>query len=197
MQKEFENDLLSCWKLLKEDGIILYPTDTVWGLGCDATQEKAVQRIIALKKRPENKSFVVLVANLLQLEQYVGTVNKEVIAYLDKAPKPTTVIYPKADGLAPSVLAADGSVAIRICKDPFCLALLKGMGQPLLSTSANISGVPAPAIYVEIDQDIKNGVDYVVSYRQGDSHRASPSAIIKWGSKAPGSGQSELMVLRP
>lgn len=180
MHKDFESDLANCLDCMQAEGIFLYPTDTVWGLGADASNEAAVQRIMHLKNRPVNKSFVVLVANNAQLAAYVNNIDNRLQPYLEQFEKPTTVIYPEARGLAPSVIAEDGSVAIRICKDPFCQELLLKSGKALLSTSANLSGHPAPGLFSEIELPIIQGVDYVVRYRQGDEHRAAPSTIIKW-----------------
>jgi len=180
MQKDFEIDLARCISCMEAGGIFLYPTDTVWGLGADATNEAAAQRIMHLKNRPPHKSFVILVANQQQLSEYVSDIDDRIQTYLTQFKKPTTVIYPDAAGLAPTVIAADGSVAIRICKDPFCQALLLRSGKPLLSTSANLSGQPAPALFSEMAPAIVKGVDYVVSYRQGDTTPGEPSTIIKW-----------------
>lgn len=180
MHKDFEIDLRQCLSCLETDGIFLYPTDTVWGLGADASNETAVQRIMHLKNRPANKSFVVLVADQMQLAQYVTDIDQRIQPYLRQFHKPTTVIYPGAHGLAPTVIAADGSVAIRICNDPFCQELLRRSGKALLSTSANLSGQAAPALYAEIDAAIIQGVDYVVRYRQDETERSAPSTIIKW-----------------
>ena len=181
MQKDFENDLVHCSSCMATSGIFLYPTDTIWGLGADARDEAAVQRIIALKKRPAHKSFVILVAGLEQLKDYVAApVDAQLIHYLNTVQKPTTVIYPGAKHLAPSVIAEDGSVAIRICLDPFCQALISRTRRPLLSTSANISGEPSPGLYKEISTQLIEGVDYVVQHRQQEDSKSSPSSIIKW-----------------
>lgn len=161
-------------------GIILYPTDTIWGLGCDATNEAAVRKIINLKQRPAHKSFVVLVASERDVMQYVSAVDLAVFDYLDKQTKPTTVIYKGAIGLADNVLAADGSVAIRICKDEFCKTFIKRFRKPIVSTSANISNESSPSLFSEINPIIKNGVDYLVKHRQEEISPASASSIIKW-----------------
>lgn len=197
MQKEFEKDLSSCSEWLQGNGIILYPTDTVWGLGCDATNEVAVQRIMALKNRPENKSFVVLVKNEQQLQLYVNNLDPKVLNYLRTVRKPTTVIYPDVRGLAPSVTAADGSAAIRICPDAFCQALLEKLNIPLLSTSANYSGQPTPAVFSETDPGIQKGVDYVVHYRRDDLQRVPPSTIIKWEKATAEGDNGHIHVIRP
>ena len=176
----FQTDIEECLKILNSGGIILYPTDTVWGLGCDATNKEAVEKIIAIKERPAQKSFVVLIATERDLLKYVASVDLTVFDYLQQTTKPTTVIYDYALGLAENAVAENGSVAIRICKDDFCKTLIKRFRKPIVSTSANISGEKTPAIFREISDKIKQGVDYVVHYRQNDEQIAAPSAIIKW-----------------
>lgn len=176
----FENDILECLEVLKNGGTILYPTDTIWGIGCDATNAEAVEKIFALKQRPAQKSFVALVADEREILKYVASPDLAVFDYLDRTQKPTTVIYEHALGLAENVLADDGSVAIRICKDEFCKHLIKRFRKPIVSTSANISGRPSPALFKEIDPAIIEGVDYVVKHRQDEDSKAAPSSIIKW-----------------
>ncbi|MGF7230474.1 L-threonylcarbamoyladenylate synthase [Arachidicoccus sp.] len=180
MSKEFEKDVVNCLNTLHNGEVILYPTDTVWGLGCDATNEAAVQKIIEIKNRPANKSFVVLVESKQRLQQYVKELDKKVLQYLQLAQKPTTVVYENAIGLAPSVVAVDLSIAIRICADEFCKEIIRGLDKPLLSTSANKSGEPSPRIFREISNKIAEEVDYIVKYRQDDERIASPSTIVKW-----------------
>jgi len=178
---DFANDIEQSLSTLHSGGVILYPTDTIWGLGCDATNETAVEKIINLKERPAHKSFVVLVASERDVLQYVSAVDLAVFDYLDKQTKPITVIYQGAIGLADNVLAADGSVAIRICKDEFCRTLIKRFRKPIVSTSANISNQPSPSMFLEINPILKKGVDYLVKYRQEETNPASASSIIKWG----------------
>ena len=177
---DFSNDIERCLEVLHAGGIILYPTDTIWGIGCDATNAKAAEKIIALKQRPAAKSFVVLVASEREVLQYTAAPDLAVFDYLDKTTKPTTVIYEHALGLAENVLADDGSVAIRICNEEFCKHLIKRFRKPIVSTSANISGEPAPSNFASINQAIIDGVDYVVKYRQDDVSEAKASSIIKW-----------------
>ena len=177
---DFDIDIEQCLKVLKRGGIILYPTDTIWGIGCDATNSLATEKIIALKQRPSEKSFVVLVASERDVLQYVAAPDLAVFDYLEKAERPTTVIYEHALGLADNVIAEDGSVAIRICRDEFCKYLIKRFRKPMVSTSANLSGEPSPASFREINELIIRGVDYVVQYRQKDVLKAVPSSIIKW-----------------
>ena len=176
----FDTDIENCLRVLHGGGIILYPTDTIWGIGCDATNAAAVEKIIELKNRPQQKSFVVLVASEREVLQYVAAVDLSVFDYVNEATNPTTVIYNDALGFAENILANDGSVAIRICKDEFCKHLIKRFRKPIVSTSANISGMPAPAAFCEVDAQIKSGVDYVVEHRQNEDTPAKPSSIIKW-----------------
>lgn len=176
----FEEDIRQCLQVLKAGGVILYPTDTVWGLGCDATNSDAVEKIFRIKRRDESKSMIVLLADGREVIQYVVEPDLRVFDYLDEAIKPTTVIYEGATGFAQNLIAADGSIAIRVTKDEFCKHLIKRLRKPLVSTSANISGSPAPANFTEITPDILGSVDYVVKYRQEDTRQATPSAIIRW-----------------
>ena len=176
----FENDIQSCLDVLRNGGIILYPTDTIWGIGCDATNTKAVEKIYRLKKRPDEKSMIILVADEKDVLQHVAHPDLRVFDHLKQIKKPTTVIYDGAIGLADNLISSDGSIAIRICKDEFCRHLIKRFRKPIVSTSANISGKPSPKIFSEITVDIKNGVEYVVQYRQGDISAAQASSIIRW-----------------
>ncbi|MBN9299625.1 MAG: threonylcarbamoyl-AMP synthase [Filimonas sp.] len=182
---DFSSDIEKCLEVLHNGGIILYPTDTIWGLGCDATNEAAAEKIMALKQRPQNKSFVVLVASEREVLQYAASPDLAVFDYVAGANKPVTVIYEHAIGLADNVTAEDGSVAIRICNDEFCRHLIKRFRKPIVSTSANLSGDSSPALFKEIVPAIKAGVDYVVQYRQNDEVVAAPSSIIKWGINGP------------
>jgi L-threonylcarbamoyladenylate synthase len=177
---EFQHDIEHSLKVLQAGGLVLYPTDTIWGIGCDATNEQAVDKIFALKQRPEAKSMIVLLADEKELLQYVAHVDLQVFNYLKKAKKPTTVIYDGALGLARNVIHTDGTVAIRIVKDTFCKHLIKRFRKPIVSTSANLSGDPSPATFRDISSAIWQGVDYIVQYRQNDNHIHEPSSIIKW-----------------
>lgn len=175
----FENDIQNCLTVLQNGGLILYPTDTIWGIGCDATNEAAVAKIYALKKRPDEKSMLVLVADERQLNQYITLPHPEITEYLKTAVKPTTVIYEGAVNLADNLISNDGSTGIRIVKDEFCKQLIKRFRKPVVSTSANISGEAAPQIFSDITTAIRNGVDYIAEHRQAETVAASPSAIIK------------------
>ncbi len=176
----FENDIEQCLKVLKDGGLILYPTDTVWGIGCDATNAAAVQKVYALKKRPDEKAMIVLVADEREVLKYVASPDLQVFDYLQEAKKHTTVIYEGAIGLADNLVAKDGSIAIRICNEEFCRHLIKRFRKPLVSTSANISGEPAAKIFTAISAEIKKGVDCIVNYRQDDKSIAEPSSVIQW-----------------
>jgi len=176
---DFENDVTASLEVLRSGGLILYPTDTIWGLGCDATDEEAVKRIFALKQRPEKKSLVILLAEVRDLLKYVAHPHPETGDIIAGFDRPTTVIYEGALDLAPNVINEDGTVAIRIVQDPFCRHLIKRLRKPLVSTSANISGAPSPASYADIDPVLKSGVDYAVKYRQDENQPAKPSRIIR------------------
>ena len=188
--QEFENDISECLEVLKKGGLILYPTDTVWGIGCDATNETAVARIYRAKKRPDQKSMIVLVADERDVLRYVAQADLQVFDYLRTVTKPTTVVYKDAIGLASNLVSTDGSIAIRICSDHFCRQLLKRFRKPIVSTSANISGEQSPKNFAQIRDDIKTAVDYVVKYRQNDPTLSQPSTIIKWQEDRP-------IILRP
>ena len=175
----FNTDIEACLRVLESGGLILYPTDTIWGIGCDATNESAVEKIFALKKRIETKALIVLIADERSLLQYVASPHIEVFDYIQGVSKPTTIIYENAIGLASNLLAEDGSVGIRICADEFCKHLIKRFRKPIVSTSANVSGFPPPKVFSDIDIAVKEGVDYMVHYRQDDTIPVEPSAVVK------------------
>jgi len=176
----FNTDIEACLRVLESGGLILYPTDTIWGIGCDATNEDAVAKIFALKNRPDSKALIVLIADERSLLQYVASPHIEVFDYIQGVSKPTTIIYENAIGLAGNLLAEDGSVGIRICADEFCKHLIKRFRKPIVSTSANVSGFPPPKVFADIDIAVKGGVDYVVHYRQDDMTPVEPSAVVKF-----------------
>lgn len=176
----FEKDIEQCLDTLKAGGLILYPTDTVWGIGCDATNEKAVEKIYAVKKRSDEKAMIVLVAGEREVLQYTASPDLSVFDYLQQTKKPATVIYDGAIGLADNLVARDGSIAIRICEEIFCKHLIKRFRKPIVSTSANISGHPVAKVFADITEEIKDRVDYIVKYRQDDKTIAEPSSVIKW-----------------
>lgn len=172
-------DIKIAVKILQDGGLILYPTDTIWGIGCDATNANAVEKVFALKQRCDSKALLVLLDNDFRLNQYVSNVPGIAWELIGVSDKPLTIIYPKAKNLAENLIANDGSIGIRITKDEFCQKLISRFKKPLVSTSANISSQPAPAIFDEITEEIKNGVDYIVEWRQEDLTRSEASNIIK------------------
>jgi L-threonylcarbamoyladenylate synthase len=181
---DFTTDLENCLEVLASGGVILYPTDTVWGLGCDATNEQAVQKIINIKGKEENKGLIMLLASERDIIKYVTQIDLSVFDHLNKTEKPTTVIYDGGTGVAENVLAKDGSVAIRLTADEFCRHIVKRFRAPIVSTSANLHGQPTPTSFETIDEVVKQQVDYVVNYRQDDKQVVPSSSIIKWISGA-------------
>ncbi len=175
----FESDIQACMQLIPQHGVWLYPTDTVWGLGCCAHDEEAVARIFEIKRRPANQSFIVLMTDYKQLLRYIANPLPHLPDILSSFDVPTTLVYQNAINLPTSVLAKDGSIGIRITNDPFCRSLIKRMKAPLISTSANISGQPNNGRYHDIPDEIKQGVDYVVTWRQDDTALSTPSQIFK------------------
>jgi L-threonylcarbamoyladenylate synthase len=174
-------DIRSACEVLRKGGIILYPTDTIWGIGCDATNEKAVNRIYEIKKRHDEKSMLVLLDEAVKLPEYVTDVPEMVWNLLEVADKPLTIIYPGGMNLAKNLIAEDGSIGIRIVRDEFCRKLISRFGKPLVSTSANVSGLPWPANFRKVDKCILKLADYVVKWRQDEDTRQKPSGIIKIG----------------
>jgi L-threonylcarbamoyladenylate synthase len=177
---EFEKDILSCIETLKSGGIILYPTDTIWGIGADATNPEAVKKIFELKQRPDGKSMIVLIADSRDIIRYVSRPHPYIAEYLENINRPTTVIYDGVLGLAENLAGEDGSIAIRIVKEDFCRHLIKRFKKPLVSTSANISGVSAPENFAGISEEIKSGVDYIVKFRQHDNRTVKPSLLVRF-----------------
>ena len=173
-------DLAIAITALQNGKTILYPTDTIWGIGCDATNEEACQKIMQLKNRPADKSFVLLADGFQMIEKYIPEFADVCYELADIADKPLTIIYPNARGLAPSVLAADGSVGIRITKDPVCLQLIRSIRKPIVATSANLSGEPSPTVFDDISPEVKNNVDAIVMERLFEKCD-TPSQIIRIG----------------
>jgi len=176
---DFENDIKSCIHTLQQGGTILYPTDTVWGLGCDALNEAAADKIFAIKHRPKEKSMIVLLADARDVIQYVAAPPPDIIAIIESFDRPTTVIYENALGFPSNVVNEYGSVAIRVTTDPFCKALIKRFRKPIISTSANISGQPTPSLFTKVNETIIGNVDYVVQYRQDDERISVPSRLVR------------------
>lgn len=172
------NEINNCNKVLEEGGLILYPTDTVWGIGCDATNPEAVKKVYALKNREDTKTMICLVANQAMLERYVKEVPDVAYDIMDLATKPTTIVFDEPVGIANNLIAEDNTLAIRVASDKFCQYLINKFKKPIVSTSANISGKPTPKQFKDIDEEILKGVDYVVNL-QDENKNASPSSIIK------------------
>ena len=189
-QNRYEKeDLQEALRVLREGGVIVYPTDTVWGIGCDATNAEAVKKIYALKQREDSKSMLVLLDSPAKLNYYIADIPDSAWALLEVADtdgneendevKPLTIIYPNARNLAPNLVAEDGSIGIRITGEPFSKALCEQLRHPIVSTSANISGHPTAHFYHEIEEAILNGADYVCQFRREDQTPHEPSSIIK------------------
>lgn len=180
MDTKLKEEIERACEVLRRGGLILYPTDTIWGIGCDATNEEAVRRVFALKRREEAKSMLVLVDDAGRLASYVDVPE---VAYdlLEVAVRPMTIVYPGARNLAPSLVAADGSVGIRVTGEAFSRGLVARFRRPVVSTSANVSGEPSPGCFAEISETVRAGVDYVVDYRREEREKAAPSSVIKLG----------------
>ena len=171
-------DIDKSLEVLVQGGVILYPTDTVWGMGCDATSPASVERIYAIKQRNEAQSMLTLVDGWDMLARYVGEVPDIAVQLMEKASRPLSIIYPKAKNLAANLIAANGSIGIRIVQEPFCQQLIKAFGKPIVSTSANLSGQPTPGTFEDISGEIMEAVDYIVRWRQDDKQQASASSIV-------------------
>lgn len=177
MKTELENAL----EVLKSGGTVLYPTDTIWGIGCDATNPAAVEKVFLLKGRSEAKSLIILLDNDARISSYVNQVPDVAYDLIEFAENPLTIIFSNAKNLAPGVINADGSVGIRIVRHQFCKDLIQRFRKPIVSTSANVSGNASPANFSEIDKRIRSGVDYVVNLEQDLASTKKPSTIIKLG----------------
>ncbi|MFL9837928.1 L-threonylcarbamoyladenylate synthase [Flavobacterium sp. ST-75] len=180
----------NAYEVIKNGGIILYPTDTVWGIGCDATNEEAIKKIYALKQREETKSMIVLMNGDRMLYNVFNQVPEVAWQILDVTDKPTTLILDNPRNVAKNIVAPDNTLGMRLVKEPFCYKLMERMKRPLVSTSANISGMPTPNSFKEIDHHILDGVDYIVNLHH-DKVAAKPSTIIKLGNDL------QVKVIRP
>ncbi|MCK9638719.1 MAG: L-threonylcarbamoyladenylate synthase [Prolixibacteraceae bacterium] len=185
------DDLKKAVEVLRQGGVILYPTDTVWGLGCDATNPEAVKRVFGIKQREDIKSMLVLIENQNMLNSYVREVPEVAWQLIEVTDKPLTIIYSGAKNLASNLIATDGSVGIRVTTEKFTEQLIQRFRRPIVSTSANISGEPTPQNFDEISEGIKASVDYVVQYRQDDQSKSKPSSILKLGVSG------EIQIIRP
>ena len=183
-------DIKEALEVVKNGGVILYPTDTIWGLGCDATNEKAVEKIYKIKNRADQKSMLVLLDTPGKISSYINEMPEIAWDLIEFSDKPLTIIYPDAKNLAKNLIAPDGSIGIRISNDPFCQKLIQRFKKPIVSTSANLSGEQSPKNFSEISEDIINAVDYVIKWRQDDLSQTNPSSIIKLGANG------EIQILR-
>lgn len=175
----FEEDIKSAVACLRSGGVILYPTDTVWGIGCDATNPEAVKKIFELKQRAEGKSMLALVDGEAMLERTVEEVPEVAWQLIEAAVEPLTIIYDNAKGVAPGVCAPDGSLGVRITSERYSSELCRRLRRPIVSTSANLSGKSTPCAFDDIADEVKNSVDYVAAYRRDDKSRHKASNIIK------------------
>jgi L-threonylcarbamoyladenylate synthase len=176
----FEADIKAAVEILRKGGTILYPTDTIWGIGCNAADPVAVEKVFQLKNRPAEKSMIILLAHERDIVQYVASLDFAVFDLLESQTKPTTVIYDNAVNLPDNLVNQDGSIAIRVVQDEFCKHLIKRLQHPLVSTSANLSGQPSPENFALVTEEIKAAVDYVVQYKQDIVTKQEPSTILRW-----------------
>ena len=174
-------DIKAALDVLQKGGVILYPTDTIWGIGCDACNEEAVKKVYAIKNRIDSKSMLVLMENAALIERYVTEIPDVAYDLIELTDKPLTIIFDGARSLAKNLIAEDGSIGIRITTEKFSSELIRRFKRPIVSTSANISGKPSPSCFGEIEPEIIDAVDYVVKYRQDDLQKSVPSGIIKLG----------------
>jgi L-threonylcarbamoyladenylate synthase len=179
MKTEFGDDIKNALKVLRAGGVILYPTDTIWGLGCDGTNAEAVRKIYSIKQREDSKSLIILVNSTDMLTRYVDNPPDVALQMAELTDRPLTIVYDKGRSLASGVTASDGTVGVRLCYDQFCDELITALRKPLVSTSANISGEDAPALFDEINEEIKAQVDYICLWRQDDRSRAKASSVIR------------------
>ncbi|MEO8087556.1 MAG: L-threonylcarbamoyladenylate synthase [Bacteroidota bacterium] len=183
MNEVMKLEIEKCLEVLKSGGIFLYPTDTIWGIGCDATNEKAVEKIFNLKDRHDSKTMIILLDVTGRLPQYINEIPAQAYELMELSEDPLTIVLPGAKNLANNLIAEDGTVAVRIVMDEFCKNLVGRFRKPIVSTSANSSGENSPADFSEVSMKIKSGVDYIVGLRQQEKVNKKPSTIIKVGLK--------------
>ncbi len=188
--EDINKEVHNAFEVIKNGGIILYPTDTVWGIGCDATSNEAVKKIYELKQREESKSMIVLMNSDRMMYNVFKEIPEVAWEIIEVSDKPTTLILDNPRNVAPNVVAPDNTLGVRLVKEPFCYKLMERMKKPLVSTSANIAGMPTPNSFKEIDHHILDGVDYVVNLHH-DKIAAKPSTIIKLGNDL------QVKVIRP
>lgn len=180
MNEEITNEAIKAFEVLKKGGVILYPTDTIWGIGCDASNEKAINKVFRIKQRVESKALIILLSEKEAIGKYVTKVPLIAFDLMDSIDKPLTIIYPKAKNLPSCLLSSDGSIAIRVTKNEFCSKLIHLLDAPIVSTSANISGELPPLIFKQVCSYIKNKVDYVVKVSQNEINEMKSSTIIRF-----------------
>jgi L-threonylcarbamoyladenylate synthase len=173
------DEVAKALKIIREGGIILYPTDTIWGIGCDATNTEAVNKIYRLKQRDEAKSMIILLDTANRLESYVSDINPLAYDLIEYAENPLTLVLPGAKNISPALISSDGSIGVRIAKHQFCQQLIQQLRKPLVSTSANVSGKPSPQYFSQIAPEIIDGVDYVVNLDQTSMEIKNPSTIMR------------------
>lgn len=178
-QIDLNKDIDAAVSILDDGGVILYPTDTVWGIGCDACNPAAVEKVYRIKNRPDSKALITLVGSVGDLHRWVEDVPPVAGEMIAASERPVTVVFDKGRGLAPNLLAADGSVGLRVTSELYSRALCERLGRPVVSTSANVSGEPSPAFYAEISPEILSRVDYVASFRRDDTVPRQPSKVVK------------------
>lgn len=178
MTDKLKEEIRKAEEVLRQGGIILYPTDTIWGIGCDATNPEPIKRIYSIKQREDNKSMLVLLDDAGRIPSYAD-VPEMAFDLIELSEKPMTIIYPNARNLAPNLLAADQTIGIRITREIFSKSLIARFKKPIVSTSANLSGTPSPRCFGEICEEIKKAVDYIVDFRRDESSSGVPSSIIK------------------
>lgn len=179
----YEQEIQQSVECLRKGGVILYPTDTIWGLGCDAQNEDAIERLLQIKKRNAEKSLIILVNSTKEILKYIASPPEDLEFIVSQFERPSTIVYPNAINLPSNLMASDGSLGIRLTRDNFCRSLISRLKSPLVSSSANLSGMPAPANYRGITSEILSSVDYVVQYRQEETTEATASDIYTWNTK--------------
>lgn len=179
---DFRDDINNALEILRKGGVILYPADTVWALGCDATNSKAVQRIIEIKKRKKQQGMLVLLENINLVSSYIDDLPDVAFDIMELAVKPTTIVFEKAKNIALNLLDSNGNIGIRITTEPFTQQLIQRFRKPVVLSSANISGQASPENFAQIPEEIKQAVDYTVNYRQNETQSHRSSSIIQLGS---------------
>jgi L-threonylcarbamoyladenylate synthase len=176
---DFEQDIKACAAAIEAGGTILYPTDTVWGIGCDALNAQAISAVFALKKRPIDKGLIVLLAEARDVLHYVAAPPPDIISIIESFQTPTTIVFDHALGFPDALTGQFDSIAIRVTQDPFCKALIKRVKRPIVSTSANISGSSTPSTFAQIDSEVVSGVGYVAQWRRNETQKRVPSTIVR------------------